>query len=121
MVQDIGDAGLAVISMDGVSGGPAQVVVAIPASRLERLRADFAFEFVAFLRFIGAIEHSAELPVHDYIEPLLKQSGTSLVFSIGSAVPVLDDIAIPLSEHVEKTAAAMLAWLERKDARCQAA
>ena len=48
-IHDLGDAGLALLDIEGSPGGPLEVVLAIPAQRRARIRPDLAFEFVAFL------------------------------------------------------------------------
>jgi hypothetical protein len=66
--RTVGDAGLAVIDLEGSPGGPLEVTLVVPAHRRTRVRRDFAFEFAAFLRFLEGPESSgSELAIHDYI------------------------------------------------------
>ena len=117
-IHDLGDAGLAVIDMEGSPGGPLQIVLVVPARRLARIRPDLAFEFVSFVRFLEGPETlGAELAIHDRIQQVLSHAGEprNLVFSIESR-HVLPEYRIALSEHVERLATSMIAWTTEKDA-----
>lgn len=86
----------------------------VPARLRARLRDDFAFEFVAFARFLGALTEEDALTVHDGVEAGLRERSTcdSLVFSISTGL-WSEDLDHVLSHCVEKAAAGMLTWLDR--------
>ena len=117
IIHDLGDAGLALIDMEDSTSGPMEVLAVIPNQRLARIRPDFAFEFLAFLRFLGGhASIGSELTIHDYIQNTLDTDReSSLIFSIniGSIVPEVD---IVLSRHIERLSMSMLQWLSEKDA-----
>jgi len=117
-ISGLGDAGLAMIDLEGSSGGPLEVTLVVPAHRLARVRKDFAFEFAAFLRFLEGPESSGtELAIHDYIHRVLGEAdaATSLVFSIETRF-VEREVQILIAEQVERLAMSMLAWMTEKDA-----
>jgi hypothetical protein len=91
--------------------GPAEIVAAIPTVCRARLRPDFAFEFLAFARFLGAVDAGAELQVHDAIAAALIEvpQTDALVFSLSTGLWPSDSEHI-LSECVEKIALALLTW-----------
>jgi len=117
-IHDLGDAGLAIIDVEGSPGGPLEVTLVVPAHRRARVRKDFAFEFAAFLRFLEGPESSgSELAIHDYIHRVLSETGsaTTLVFSIETRF--LDsELQILIAEQVERLAISMIAWMTEKDA-----
>ena len=47
--------------------GPAEVLVVVPGEFRSRLRPEFAFEFLAYASFLGAISESAAITVQDQI------------------------------------------------------
>jgi hypothetical protein len=117
-IHDLGDAGLAVIDMDGSPGGPLQIILAVPVQRLPKVRADLAFEFVSFVRFLEGQETAgSELAIHDYIQRVVSEVSEpkTLVFSIESR-HVVPEYHIVLSEQAEKLAICMIAWMGEKDA-----
>jgi len=117
-IHDLGDAGLAVIDMEGSPGGPLQIILVVPAQRLPRVRPDLAFEFVSFVRFLEGPETvGSELAIHDYIQNVLGRIAEpkTLVFSLESR-HVLPEYHIVLSEQAEKLAMSMIAWTAEKDA-----
>jgi hypothetical protein len=116
-IHDLGDAGLAVIDMEGSPGGPLQIILVVPAQRLPRVRPDLAFEFVSFVRFLEGPETvGSELAIHDYIQNVLARVAEpkTLVFSLESRY-VLPEYHIVLSEQAEKLAMSMIAWTAEKD------
>lgn len=116
-VYDLGDAGLAMLDLEGSPGGPLEITLAVPAHRRTRVRKDFAFEFAAFLRFLEGPESSgAEMAIHDYVHRVLSETdpATSLVFSIETRF-VERDVQILIAEQVERLAISMLAWMAEKD------
>jgi len=117
-LRDLGDAGLALLDIEGSPGGPLAILLAVPAERRPRLRPDFAFEFVSFLRFLEGPETvGSELALHDYIQNVLSQATApkTQLFSIESA-HVLPEYEIVLAEHSEKLAMSLIAWMAEKDA-----
>jgi hypothetical protein len=125
-IHDLGDAGLAIIDLEGSPGGPLEVTLVVPAHRRARVRTDFAFEFAAFLRFLEGLESSgSELAIHDYIQRVLSETGaaTTLVFSIETRF-LESEVQILIAEQVERLAMSMIAWMTEKDAahpvRCTA-
>jgi hypothetical protein len=122
-IHDLGDAGLAIIDMEGSPGGPLEIILVVPAGRRAKLRPDLAFEFVSFLRFLEGPESlGSEMAIHDYVERTLHEAGepATLVFSIQTRF-VLAEAQIPIAEQAEKLAMAITAWLAEKDARQGAA
>jgi len=120
-IHDLGDAGLAIIDLEGSPGGPLEVTLVVPAHRRARVRKDFAFEFAAFLRFLEGPESSgSELPIHDYIHRVLSEAdaATTLVFSIETRF-LEREVQILIAEQVERLAISMIAWLTEKDATHQ--
>lgn len=117
IIHDLGDAGLAVIDMEDSPSGPLEVLAVIPKQRLARVRPDFAFEFLAYLRFLGG--HSSfgsELTIHDCIQNTLEtDKESSLIFSINIGV-IVPEVDIVLSKHIERLSMSMLQWLSEKDA-----
>ncbi|MBZ5595153.1 MAG: hypothetical protein LAP39_23150 [Acidobacteriia bacterium] len=117
-IHDLGDAGLAIIDLEGSPGGPLEVTLVVPAHRRTRVRKDFAFEFAAFLRFLEGPESSgSELAIHDYIHRVLSETdaATTLVFSIETCL-VEREVQILIAEQVERLAISMVAWMTEKDA-----
>jgi hypothetical protein len=117
-IHDLGDAGLAVIDLEGSLGGPLEVTLVVPAHRRARVRKDFAFEFAAFLRFLEGPESSgSELAIHDYIHRVLRETdaATTLVFSIETRF-LEREVQILIAEQVERLAIGMIAWMTEKDA-----
>ena len=118
-IHDLGDAGLALLDIEGSPGGPLEVVLAIPARRRAGIRPDLAFEFVAFLGFLRGLENpGSEMAIHDYIQRVLGEAGepSTLVFSIETRF-VLPESRMSISEQAERLAMSMIAWMAEKDAR----
>ena len=67
LVHDLTDCACASLYCGESKAGPAEMLAVIPGSRRVSLRDDFAFEFLAFARFLGAIRAGAELRAHDAI------------------------------------------------------
>jgi hypothetical protein len=112
-VHDLSDCAVASIYCDETKTGPAEIVAVLPASRRSRLRAEFAFEFLAFTRFLGSVTSGAELEVHDAIAAAIANCApsTTLVFSISSGLlpAELDPV---ISCCVEEVAVTLHQWLE---------
>jgi len=116
-VYDLLDIGVAIIHVDGASGGPAGVMAVIPATRRKHLRAEFPFELVTSVAFLGGrMKGDSGLALHDYIEEVLRTELTSTqIFAIETA-ELSPEVNIVLSEHFEHLSAAMMEWLAAKDA-----
>jgi hypothetical protein len=114
VVHNLPDCAAAMVYCDESKAGPAELVVVIPAERRSRLRAEFAFEFVAFASFLGCIGAGADLPIHDWIVNAIAETdpSDSLVLTISTGLWTID-LDYMLSRCVEKIAIAMLLWLRR--------
>ena len=113
LVHDLDDCALAAIYCDESKMGPAEILVAMPPERRAHLRPDFAFEFLAFARFLGAVNSGAELQIHDGIEAAIHAAGAAetLVFSVSSGMWP-EDVEHVLSRCIEKVAFALSHWIE---------
>lgn len=117
LIHALGDCAVAMIYCNDSRTGPVEIVAVVPPELRPRLRADFAFEFVAFARFLGALSESGALAVHDLMEAAIRgsQSAETLVFSISTGLWT-SDLDHVLSYCVEKIALSMLEWVaERPD------
>ena len=116
-IYDLGDAGVALLRMEGSGDGFAGALALIPADRRPRLRDDFAFGLLAFLGFLGnLVDPESELAIHDYVERELQAATGSgaLAFSLEAAHND-SDAGILLSAFTEQLSAAMLEWLLARD------
>lgn len=116
-IRDLGDSGLATIDMEGSPGGPLHIILTVPQQRLARMRPDLAFEFVSFVTFLeGHSKSGSVYEIHDYVQQALSHvtTPTTFVFSIES-LNVPRDCQLVLSEHAEKLAISMIAWMAEKD------
>ena len=120
LVHNLSDCGIASIYCDESKAGPAEILAVIPADRRPHLRDDFAFEFLAFARFLGAVNVGAELRVHDAIASAIadQRDSSALVFSMSSGLWPSDHDAV-LSGCVEKVAVALCQWLDESSASCR--
>ena len=116
VIQALGDGAVALIYCNESRTGPIEIVAAIPPELQARLRPDFAFEFVAFTRFLGAISEAGSLTVHELIESAIRerQPSEALVFSIGTGLWT-SDLDHVLSSCVEKIALSMLEWVAERE------
>jgi hypothetical protein len=112
VIHALCDCAVATIYCHDSRTGPVEIVAVVPPEMRARLRADFAFEFVAFARFLGALSEEAALTVHDQMEAAIRESESSeaLVFSIGTGL-WNSDLDHVLSCCVEKIALSMLEWV----------
>ena len=111
-VYDLTDAGLAMVHLDGFPHAPIGVVAVIPAERRQHLRPEFAFGFVSFLSFLGAMATpDSELAINDYVESVLRtDTGSALIFTMeGSQLD--SETSIVASAYFENLSMAMLQWL----------
>jgi hypothetical protein len=110
LVHDLSDSGVASLYCNESKAGPAEIVAVLPASRRARLRDDFAFEFLAYARFLGSLGADAELRVHEAMVAALSEPHADLVFSLSSGTwPGDQDPALSLC--VEKIAVTLCRWL----------
>jgi len=112
LVHEADDCATAILYCNESKTGPAEILAVLPASRRSRLRTDFAFEFLSFVRFLGSICGESELRLHEAITGAIAetQGAHSLVFTIGSGLWPSDD-EYALSACVEKIAATLLVWM----------
>ena len=113
LIHDLNDCAMSVIYCDESKAGPAEIVAVIPAGRRVRIRPDFAFEFLAFCRFLGVVDAGHECQVHDAIAAAIAEAplGDHLVFSFSSGLWP-DDLDHVLSYCVEKVAVTLCKWLD---------
>jgi hypothetical protein len=117
MIHDLSDCGIASIYCDESKAGPAEILAVIPSERRSHLRDEFAFEFVAFARFLGSLGAGAGLQVHDAIAAAIAEQNDSgtLVFSICSGLWPRD-LEPVLARCVEKVAVTLCQWLDDSSA-----
>jgi hypothetical protein len=115
-VYDLRDAGLAIVHLDGADGGPVGIVAVVPRNRRKFLRSDFAFELMTFVSFLGSpVNRGSELPIHDYIDEVLRsEPSATQVFALETS-EVSPDIGIVLSAHFENLAAAISDWMATRE------
>jgi hypothetical protein len=93
-------------------------VLVAPPVRRPKLRAELAFEFASYLRFLeGAQSSGRELALYEYIERVLTEPAgpNTLVFSIETR-PMDPDVQFLISEQAERLVMSMVAWMAEKDA-----
>jgi len=112
IVHDLCDCAVASIYCDESKAGPAEILAVVPAKGRSRLREEFAFEFLAFARFLGSLSAGAELEVHEAITAAVadRHEPKNLVFSISSGLWPSDRDHV-LSSCVEKVAVTLCRWL----------
>jgi hypothetical protein len=117
VVHDLSDCAIASIYCDESKSGPAEILAVIPVGRRALLRDDFAFEFLAYARFLGSLSAGAELQVHDAIAAAIADQSDSkaFVFSISSGLWP-SDLDHVLSRCVEKVAVTLCQWLGQPSA-----
>jgi hypothetical protein len=115
LIHALCDCALSLIYCDDSKTGPAEIVVTIPSDGGTRLRSDFAFELVAFARFLGGLDEGTALKVHDLIASAIAdaQTGDALIFSISTGLWT-SDLDYILSNCVERVATATLQWLAER-------
>ncbi|MFN7996477.1 MAG: hypothetical protein U0Q18_22890 [Bryobacteraceae bacterium] len=117
LAHDLSDSGLGMIYCDETRTGPAGIISVIPSCLRPRLRPDFAFEFVGFARFIGALSEDSALTVHDLIQAAIAETEPpdGLAFSL-STETWASDLDHVLSECVEQMALGMMQWISERHA-----
>ena len=112
IAHDRADCAMAMVYCGDSKTGPAEVLAVVPAALRPRLRPEFAFEFLAFASFLGAVDESAAIVLQDLITAAIEESppADSLVFSLSSGLWPSDRDPV-LSQCVETVAVSLLAWL----------
>ena len=115
LIHALCDCAVAMIYCNESRSGPVEIVAVIPPELRERLRSDFAFEFVAFARFLGALSEGGALTVHDLMVAAIRETPFSdaLVFSISTGLWT-SDLDYVLSSCVEKIVSSMLDWVAER-------
>jgi len=115
LIHALCDSAVAMIYCNDSRTGPAEVLAVLPRELRARLRPEFAFEFVAFLRFLEALSESGALTVHDLITAGIAEAHPSdaLIFSISTGLWTSDQEHV-LSACVEKVAISMLEWIAER-------
>jgi hypothetical protein len=115
IVHQLEDCALAMVYCGDSKAGPAEVLAAIPAGYRSRLRPEFAFEFLAFASFLGAVGESAAITLQDRITAAIEESpaADSLVFSLSTGLWP-SDLEPVLSQCVETIATSLLLWLAER-------
>jgi len=117
VVHELCDCSLAMVYCNDSKAGPAALVVVVPSELHPTLRPDFAFEFLAFARFLGAITESAAMTVHERMSAAIEESSDSdsFVFAIGTGLWASDRDHM-LSQCIETIAVSLLQWnAERRE------
>ena len=114
-VHDLKDCAVAMVYCGDTKAGPAEVLAVIPAGLRSRLRPEFAFEFLAFASFLGAVGEAAAITVQDRITAAIKESpaADSLVFSLCTGMWPSDRDPV-LSQCIETIAMSVLPWLDER-------
>ena len=113
LIHDLSDCAIAVIYCDESKAGPAEILAVIPAERRTHLRDEFAFEFLAFARFLGSLSPGADLKVHDALASAIadRRRSEGFILSISSGLWP-SDLDIVLSACVEKVAVTLCQWID---------
>jgi hypothetical protein len=112
VVHDLTDCAVVALYCGESKTGPAEILAVLPAARRSHLRSEFAFEFVTFAQFLGAVCPTCALQVHDEMAAAIAQASRSatLVLSISSGTWP-SDLDHVLSRCIESVAAAVSDWL----------
>ena len=111
LVHQLRDCAIALLYCDESKAGPAEIVAVVPAARRSQLREEFAFEFLAFARFLETLDTEAEFQVHEAITAAIAEnSSATLVFSVSSGMWP-SDLDPVLSLCVEKVSVTLRDWL----------
>ena len=115
LIHALRDCAIAMIYCNDSRTGPVEIVAAIPPESRARLRPDFAFEFVAFAQFLGALSEGCASTVHDLMTAAIREAPFSeaLVFSISTGLWTSDQNHV-LSCCVERIALSMLEWVAER-------
>ena len=112
IIHRLEDCAVAMVYCGDSKAGPAEVLAVIPAALRSRLRPEFAFEFLAFASFLGAVGESAAITVQERIAEAIEESSSadSLVFSLCTGLWPSDRDPV-LSQCIETIAMSLLPWL----------
>ena len=114
-IHGLEDSAVAMVYCADSKTGPAEILAVIPAQLRHRLRPEFAFEFLAFASFLGAVGESAAITIEERISAAIEESSASdsLVFSLCTGIwpSHLEPI---LSQCVETIAGGLLPWLAER-------
>jgi hypothetical protein len=115
IIHQLEDCAVAMVYCDDSKTGPAEVLAVVPAEFRSRLRPEFAFEFLAFASFLGAVSESAAITVQDRIAAAIEESSAadSLVFSLCTGLWPSDRDPV-LSQCIETIAMSLLPWLAER-------
>jgi hypothetical protein len=107
VIHHLADCAMALLYCGETKVGPGEIVVVVPGGLRARLRPEFAFEFLAFACFLGAIAEADAHVLQERIGAAIAEAeaADSLVFSLGNVGDPL------LSQCVETVALAMELWL----------
>lgn len=116
IVHNLGDCALAMIYCNESKTGPVEILSVLPSGFRLRVRPEFAFEYVAFARFLGAITEAGALELHDLIaaEIATPAAPDALIFSISTGLWT-SDLDHVLSNCIEKVAISILLWLSEQN------
>ena len=114
-VHHLPDCAVAMVYCGESKAGPAEVLAVVPAELRPRLRSEFAFEFLAFASFLGAVSESAAATLQERITAAMDESSPddSLVFSLCTGLWPSDRDAA-LSQCIETIAGSVLPWLAER-------
>lgn len=112
VIQRLEDCAVAMVYCADSKTGPVEVLAVVPSGSRSRLRSEFAFEFLAFASFLGAIGEAAAVTLQDRIAAAIQESSAdeSLVFSLCTGVWPSDRDPV-LSQCIETIAMSLLPWL----------
>jgi hypothetical protein len=115
LVHRLEDCATAMLYCGDSKTGPAEVLAVIPAELRPRLRPEFAFEFLAFASFLGAISESTAIDVQERIAAAIEESSAenSLVFSLCTGLWPSDRDPV-LSRCIETIAMGLLPWMAER-------
>jgi hypothetical protein len=115
VIHDLKDCAVAMVYCGESKAGPAEVLAVVPAELRPRLRPEFAFEFLAFASFLGAVSESAAVTLQERITAAIEESAPedSLVFSLCTGLWPSDRDAA-LSQCIETIAGSVLPWLAER-------
>jgi hypothetical protein len=115
IVHRLDDCAMAMLYCGESKTGPSEILAVIPAELRSCLRPDFAFEFLVFASFLGAICESAAITVQARIAAAIEESSAddSLVFSLCTGLWPTDRDPV-LSQCVETIAMSLLPWMAKR-------
>jgi hypothetical protein len=114
-VHDLKDCAVAMVYCGDSKAGPAEVLAVIPGELRSRLRPEFAFEFLAFASFLGAVGAADTIGLQDRISAAIEESPAtdSLVFSLCTGLWPSDRDPV-LSQSIETIAMSLQPWMAER-------